>query len=334
MKVSFIILLCFALIFGIIAGCTDTGSVSNNMEISNVKFILGDTKSPIRESYYPHLIFTITNKGTSSLPSNVFKCNLYDKNGNFMKKTVSWGGNLEPRESETIVCLYEGDISVLDGVSIIGEVDIVASRLYNDKSIEEVTYKFTNIPTGALSTQITVPIPPTYTSSISTPKNIATSNKLSNTEWIWSRDHWEGWQHTAVWSGREAGPNSEYGPVMIGDHGEYGTDTQIYGGSTQSSVWRTFNDPSGIGWNTIEFTGMLTATDTPLKRWMTIDVNNQQVFKGTAAQNPPGNGVSFKLKRSFNPSSTVKVKISNGQDSAFGGRFAMYYYSVKLSREN
>jgi hypothetical protein len=167
---------------------------------------------------------------------------------------------------------------------------------------------------------------------ISTPIATVTLDQFSNVEWIWSRDCWGDWQHTASWSGDEAGPNSEYGPIMVGDHGEHGIETNLGGGITQSSVWRTFTDPSGIGWNTLEFTGLLTATSGKSGRWMTIDVNDQQVFNGNAAQNPPGNGVKFTIKRSFPQSPSVKVKISSGQTFAWHPLFAMHYYSVKLSR--
>jgi hypothetical protein len=160
--------------------------------------------------------------------------------------------------------------------------------------------------------------------------------KPTSTEWNWATDGWGDWQHTATWSG---GSGSEYGPVMVndpveGNHGEHGTDVSLYAGSTQSSVWKTFTDPTGTGWNTITFKGLMTASDVPGGRWMTLDINNNQVFGGTASQSPPGNGVPFEIKSSFTQSPTVTVKISNGQSPAWGPRFAMHYYSVKLSRES
>ncbi len=158
---------------------------------------------------------------------------------------------------------------------------------------------------------------------------------VEETEWNWATDGWGEWQYSATWSG---GSGSEYGPLMVyndgGSHGEHGTDVSLSGGSTQSSVWKTFTDPSGIGWNTITFSGLMTASDVPSGRWMTIDVNNNRVFGGTASQSPPGNGVPFEIRRSFTQSPTVTVKISNGQSPAWGPRFAMHYYSVKLSRES
>mgnify|MGYP001573013120 CR=1 FL=1 len=118
-----------------------------------------------------------------------------------------------------------------------------------------------------------------------------------------------------------------------GNHGEYGTDVSLYAGSTQSSVTKTFTDPSGTGWNTITFKGLMTASDVPGGRWMTVTVNGDQVFGGTASQSPPGNGVPFEITRSFAQSPTATVTISNGQNPAWGPRFAMHYYSVTLSSE-
>ncbi len=146
---------------------------------------------------------------------------------------------------------------------------------------------------------------------------------------VWS---WDGWQHTASWSGTQVGPCSEYGPVVVGDHGEHGANVNLRRGSAQSSVWKTFTDSSGTGWNTITFKGMLTSSDVPNGRWMTLEVNGQQVFGGTATQTPPGNGQVFEITRSFPQSSTVTVNISNGQNPAWGPRFAMHFYSLELSR--
>lgn len=164
----------------------------------------------------------------------------------------------------------------------------------------------------------------------------ATFKQVStSTEWNWATDGWGDWQHTATWSG---GSGSEYGPVIVndgeGNHGEHGSDVSLYAGSTQASVWKTFTDPSGVGWNTITFKGLMTASDVPNGRWMTIDINNNQVFGGTASQIPPGNGVPFEITQSFTQSPTVSVKITNGQSPAWGPRFAMHYYSVKLGRES
>jgi hypothetical protein len=157
--------------------------------------------------------------------------------------------------------------------------------------------------------------------------------------WDWSTDGWGDWQHSWSVSGTEVGPNSEYGPVIVNDpvegiHGEHGTDTNLLAGSTQSWVWKTFTDPSGTGWNTITFNGLMTASDVPGGRWMTIDINGNEVFGGTASQSPPGNGVPFEITESFPQSSSVTVKISNGQNPAWGPRFAMHYYNITMSRQN
>lgn len=119
-----------------------------------------------------------------------------------------------------------------------------------------------------------------------------------------------------------------------GNHGEHGTDVSLSAGSTQSSVWKTFTDPTGTGWNTITFDGLMTASNVPGGRWMTMYVNGNQVFGGTASSTPPGNGVPFEITRSFTQSPSVTVQITNGQSPAWRPRFAMHYYSVRLSRES
>ena len=142
------------------------------------------------------------------------------------------------------------------------------------------------------------------------------------TEWNWATEGWGDWQHNWSVSGTQVGPNSEYGPVMVnnaeGNHGEQGSNTNLLAGSTQSSVWKTFTDPSGVGWNTITFNGLMTASDVPNGRWMTIYVNGNQVFGGTASQSPPGNGLPFTITESFTQSPSVTVTISNGQNPGWG----------------
>jgi len=150
-------------------------------------------------------------------------------------------------------------------------------------------------------------------------------------EWIWSRDGWDGWSHEASWSGTQTGPCSEYGPVMVGDHGEHGADMNLRAGSTTARVERQFTDASGTGWNTLTFVGLLTASDVPGGRWMTIEVNGQQIFAGTASQTPPGNGRMFEISVPFPQSDEVNVAISHGQSPAWRPRFAMHYYSLNLT---
>jgi len=163
---------------------------------------------------------------------------------------------------------------------------------------------------------------------------------VSGTDWVWSRDGWGDWQHIATWGGPEVGENSEYGPVMVNDpikglHGEHGTITHLNAGSIEASVWRTFTDSSGSGWNTIMFNGALGASDVPGGRWMTIDVNGQQVFAANELQTPPGNtGQIFEIKVSFPQTQTATVRITQGQNPAWGAGFPMEFYSVKLSRES
>jgi len=183
------------------------------------------------------------------------------------------------------------------------------------------------LPQGAIST---------YTfNNVQADHTISSSFKPASTpgpDWIWSRDGWGDWEHTATWDGNIVGPCSEYGPVMVNGHGEHGTDINLNYGSVSSSVQQTFTDTSGSGWNTITFEGLMSSTDVPGGRWMTIDVNGQQVFGGTASQTPPGNHQIFEITRSFPQSSIVTVKISNGQNPAWGPRFYMEFHSLKLAQ--
>ncbi len=186
-------------------------------------------------------------------------------------------------------------------------------------------FKFDSMPCSFCDDQL-------VTLSQTDPVRVNSGSTSPATDWVWSRDQWDGWQHTASWSGTQIGPCSEYGPVIVDSHGEHGSDVNLLRGSTQSSIWKTFTDSSGTGWNTITFKGLMTGSDVPNGRWMTVEVNSQQVFGGTAAQTPPGNHQIFEITRSFPQSPTVTVRISNGQNPAWGPRFAMHYYSLELDR--
>jgi hypothetical protein len=153
-------------------------------------------------------------------------------------------------------------------------------------------------------------------------------------EWIWSRDGWDGWSHEASWSGTEVGPCTEYGPVIVDNHGEHGTEVRLRAGSTNAYVQRQFMDASGEGWNTLTFTGLIAASDVPGGRWMKIEVNDQQVFAGTASQVPPGNGQMFQISVPFPQSDDVNVRISHGQDPAWHLRFEMQYHSLNLTLDH
>ena len=191
------------------------------------------------------------------------------------------------------------------------------------------------LPQGAIST---------YTfNNVQADHTISSSFKPASTpgpDWVWSRDGWGDWEHTATWGGPVDGENSEYSPIIVNDpikgiYGEHGTITHLNRGWIEASVWRTFTDPSGSGWNTITFNGAIGASSVPDGRWMTIDVNGQQVFGATNEQTPPGNtGEPFEVKASFPETQTATVKISQGQYPAWGVRFWMQFYSVTLSHEN
>ncbi len=153
-------------------------------------------------------------------------------------------------------------------------------------------------------------------------------------DWIWERDGWGGWNYSSSWTHPKYELNSEYGPLVIEDHGEYGTNVNLNSGMTESTIWKTFFDTTGIGWNTVTFDGSLSYSDIPSGRWIKIEAigeNGKGEIKKTADQNPPGNGDSFSISCTFPKSKAVTLKISHGQDPACCPKFIMKYYSVMLS---
>ena len=151
--------------------------------------------------------------------------------------------------------------------------------------------------------------------------------------WNWFVDGWNGWSHSASWSGTPSGPNYEYGPFIVNGHGEHGAFISLYGGIANVTVGHTFNDLTGKGWNTITFNGNITGSDVPAGRWMKINVNGQEVFSGNALSYPPGNNQQdFKIQRTFPQSSTVTINISHGQNPAYYSYFVMDFNSLKLTK--
>lgn len=64
---------------------------------------------------------------------------------------------------------------------------------------------------------------------------------------------------------------------------------------------------------------------------MTIEVNGNQIFGATELQNPPGNtGEKFVITRTFPEATTATVKISQGQNPAWGPKFPMSFYSIQI----
>jgi hypothetical protein len=151
--------------------------------------------------------------------------------------------------------------------------------------------------------------------------------------WDWSVDGWTGWTTTASCTGDLKPPTGsclEYGPVIVSDHGEHGSSVTFDRVTTVSSVSKTFTNTSGPGWSTITFTGLLSNTGLPQKRWMAIDVNGASVFSKTYAdQTPPGNGQPFAITRSFTPVNTVTVTISSGQELTYLGDTTLYTMQYK-----
>jgi hypothetical protein len=158
---------------------------------------------------------------------------------------------------------------------------------------------------------------------------------LASSDWVWARDGWGDWEHTTSWSGLEAGPNSEYGPLMVEDHGQHGIQISLVKGAAVASTWRTFYDPTGVGWKMLTFEGALSPSDRPSGRWMKIEVNGVQVFGATEVNIPPGSsGAPFTVKAPFLKTSVASVNISHGQNPAWGPLFALDYYSIKFYTES
>jgi hypothetical protein len=153
-------------------------------------------------------------------------------------------------------------------------------------------------------------------------------------KWDWSRDGWGDWQHAAACPGTANGSCSEYGPVIVSGHGEHGSnvvdpDRRV---PTESSVSKTFTAPSGTTWNTATFSGLLSHTILPDKRWIAIDVNGVRVFYANATQTPPGNNQQFNITQSFPQANRVTVTISNGQDPTWSTPlYTMQFNSLTLS---
>jgi hypothetical protein len=290
-------------------------SYSNNLPTS---YCWDENFNPLGHPTVKNLDIGITNLGFASIVQLHMNSASKPSHAITVVENPAGGGIISPNETLNIPYDYTGTIPftitpnpgyLIDNVTVDGssQGSISNYTFTNDRIDHTLVANFKQIPTSV--------------------------------EWNWATDGWGDWQHTWSFSGTQTGDNSEYGPVIVNDpvegiHGEHGTNTNLDAGSTQSSVWKTFTDPSGTGWNTITFKGLMQATDTLGGRWMTIDINNNQVFGATALESPPGNGVPFEIKRSFNQSSAVTVKISNGQNPAWRPQFTMHFYSVTLSNED
>ncbi|ACL16954.1 C39 family peptidase [Methanosphaerula palustris] len=154
--------------------------------------------------------------------------------------------------------------------------------------------------------------------------------------WNWSQSGWGTWQYRAY---TPSGLSTPYGPVMTsnsieGLHGEYGIDIQSNPGFGQTWINRTFTDPTGVGWNTITFNGVLTPATYADETGFGIRVNNDCVFDAWASQTPPGNsGQPFSFTANFAQSPTVEVTINFISDYAPIERDALHYDSLSLSRQ-
>ncbi|MCK4268868.1 MAG: hypothetical protein KAW93_00120, partial [Methanogenium sp.] len=157
----------------------------------------------------------------------------------------------------------------------------------------------------------------------STPQMVSGVATLGS-EWNWSVDGWDGWSHTAYRTltfrpgMRPISSCTEYGPVIVGDHGEYGADFHLYGDAMRASVEHEFIDPSGVGWNSLTLVGRVPGTNHPWGRWMTIEVNNQIVYSESGfSSSDPENLIPKEFHADFPQSDNVRVKISHGQEQAW-----------------
>ncbi len=133
--------------------------------------------------------------------------------------------------------------------------------------------------------------------------------------WNWSGDGWNGWQSRASCGGTtgKMGFCQEYGPVIVNGHGEYGSNVTFELVSTESRISKTFTAPSGR-WHTLTFTGLLSSSDYPKGRMMTIDVNGVDVYSATASTDRTINGQQFTITKTFDPAKEVTVTITSGQN--------------------
>ena len=148
--------------------------------------------------------------------------------------------------------------------------------------------------------------------------------------WNWSADGWTGWARTASWT-QPAGSCSEYGPVIVGDHGEHGADVHLLAGAVIGTVEHEFTDPSGVGWDGLTLVARVPGTDIPQGRWMTIEVNDEVVYAESGfSGSDPENFLPKEFHADFPQTGTVRVKVSHGQNPAWGTHFSMEYYSLEL----
>ena len=157
-----------------------------------------------------------------------------------------------------------------------------------------------------------------------------THTVTSRSTWNWPTDGWTGWTHTASWT-QPAGSCSEYGPIMVDDHGEHGADVHLSAGAMIATVEHEFTDPSGVGWDGLTLVARVPGTDIPQGRWMTIEVNGEVVYAESGfSGSDPANLVPKEFHADFPQSGTVRVKVSHGQNPAWGTHFSMSYYSLEL----
>ncbi|MDO9036171.1 MAG: IPT/TIG domain-containing protein, partial [Methanoregula sp.] len=131
--------------------------------------------------------------------------------------------------------------------------------------------------------------------------------------WEWSNANgWDGWETNTICP--TAGTCSIYGPEIVSGHGEYGSDvTSATGSKTESTVWKTFTAPSDTTWTSLTFTGLLSSSDHPSGRKMTINIDGVNVYANDAKTDPTIDGLPFTITRTFTQRNAVTVTISGIQ---------------------
>jgi len=149
----------------------------------------------------------------------------------------------------------------------------------------------------------------------------------------WATNGWDGWTTASSWTPTTSS-DTIYGPLVEDGHGVYGTvvSEARRAGSTQSTVSRTFTAAPGEKWSTITFTGLLSSSESPAGRSLTIMVNGVDVYSATAGSDSAINGQQFTITKDFNPADVVTVIITSKQGTKLSATpYTMQYDSLTLS---
>ncbi len=282
--------------------------------VPNTGYVIQNVETDNDVDHGPIVIYTFSNVVADHSISATFTPITYT-----ISASAGTGGSITPSGSVSVP--FDGSqtftITPASGY-VISDVQVDAGTPEFVDAGAASSYTFSNVIASHTISATFQQIPTTYSSS-----------------WDWSSQGWGNWLFNWSVSGDQTGPNSALGPEIGNGEGVFGTNTNLLAGSTQSTVTNTFIDPTGVGWNTLTFSGALGPSDVPGGRWMTITVNGQQVFGATELDTPPGDsGQPFTITASFPQTSSALITISQGQDPAWGPDFPMYCDNLALSNEN